>query len=309
MRVAVVGAGICGLTAAESLLERGHALTIYAAETEEQTTSRIATALLFPYAVPPTAGVKDAARATLEYFRALDGSAPGIRYQQHMHLSSDGAGLEDVMAFGGIYDGFRELAGGEIPGGYAAGWAFNTYFVDSRTFMPHLQARLVAGGARMVEARFSERAQIDDLREDVIVNCTGLGSRALFGDPLLYPVKGQLVYVDGPSVAFSAIHDGYYLLPRHDSCVLGGTKEHGVWDTGTDTGITAEIIRANQRIDPALNAARLVRSVAGLRPCRDGGPRLEVEDAGRKRIVHNYGHGGAGWTLAAGCAQWVASVV
>jgi glycine/D-amino acid oxidase-like deaminating enzyme len=54
---------------------------------------------------------------------------------------------------------------------------------------------------------------------------------------------------------------------------------------------------------PRLEEGRIVRAVAGLRPYRTGGPRLEVEELGGKRIVHNYGHGGAGVTLSWGSAE------
>ncbi len=44
----------------------------------------------------------------------------------------------------------------------------------------------------------------------------------------------------------------------------------------------------------------------GLRPFREGGVRLQIEPGGR--IVHNYGHGGAGVTLSWGCADEVADL-
>jgi D-amino-acid oxidase len=54
---------------------------------------------------------------------------------------------------------------------------------------------------------------------------------------------------------------------------------------------------------PRLEEGRILRAVVGLRPYRVGGPRLEVERVGGKRIAHNYGHGGAGVTLSWGCAE------
>ncbi|MDP9383942.1 MAG: hypothetical protein M3P50_01680, partial [Actinomycetota bacterium] len=45
---------------------------------------------------------------------------------------------------------------------------------------------------------------------------------------------------------------------------------------------------------------------AGLRPVREGGVRLEAEPLGDGLVIHDYGHGGAGWTLAWGCALEVA---
>jgi glycine/D-amino acid oxidase-like deaminating enzyme len=47
---------------------------------------------------------------------------------------------------------------------------------------------------------------------------------------------------------------------------------------------------------------RIFRITVCLRPFRAAGPRLEVERLGDKVIVHNYGHGGSGWSLSWGCA-------
>ncbi|MBS0188049.1 MAG: amino acid oxidase, partial [Planctomycetes bacterium] len=46
---------------------------------------------------------------------------------------------------------------------------------------------------------------------------------------------------------------------------------------------------------------------AGLRPYRPA-VRLEADQA-NPRIIHNYGHGGAGYTLCRGCAQAVAAMI
>ena len=47
----------------------------------------------------------------------------------------------------------------------------------------------------------------------------------------------------------------------------------------------------------------------GLRPCRRGGVRCEMEVMGSKTVVHNYGHGGSGITLSWGCAGEVLDIV
>jgi glycine/D-amino acid oxidase-like deaminating enzyme len=53
---------------------------------------------------------------------------------------------------------------------------------------------------------------------------------------------------------------------------------------------------------------RLFRITVCLRPFRAAGPRIEVEEVGRKRVVHNYGHGGSGWSLSWGSAQEAAAL-
>ena len=45
---------------------------------------------------------------------------------------------------------------------------------------------------------------------------------------------------------------------------------------------------------------RMFRITVCLRPFRAAGPRLDVERVGEKTVVHNYGHGGSGWSLSWG---------
>jgi D-amino-acid oxidase len=48
---------------------------------------------------------------------------------------------------------------------------------------------------------------------------------------------------------------------------------------------------------------RIFRITVCLRPFRAAGPRLDVEKVGEKTVVHNYGHGGSGWSLSWGSSS------
>jgi NADPH-dependent 2,4-dienoyl-CoA reductase/sulfur reductase-like enzyme len=50
---------------------------------------------------------------------------------------------------------------------------------------------------------------------------------------------------------------------------------------------------------------RIFRITVCLRPFRPAGPRMDVERVGEKVVVHNYGHGGSGWSLSWGSADAV----
>jgi glycine/D-amino acid oxidase-like deaminating enzyme len=50
------------------------------------------------------------------------------------------------------------------------------------------------------------------------------------------------------------------------------------------------------------SADRIVALHACTRPFRAQGPRIEAERIGRKTVIHNYGHGGSGWSLSWGAA-------
>jgi D-amino-acid oxidase len=47
---------------------------------------------------------------------------------------------------------------------------------------------------------------------------------------------------------------------------------------------------------------RIFRITVCLRPFRAAGPRIEAERVGDKTVIHNYGHGGSGWSLSWGSA-------
>lgn len=49
-----------------------------------------------------------------------------------------------------------------------------------------------------------------------------------------------------------------------------------------------------------LSADRIIKITVCTRPFRAAGPRLDVEQIGAKTVVHNYGHGGSGWSLSWG---------
>ena len=63
------------------------------------------------------------------------------------------------------------------------------------------------------------------------------------------------------------------------------------------------IVRRCAALRPQLAGARVLGHRVGLRPVRDA-VRLEREPlSGGRVLVHNYGHGGAGITVAWGCAE------
>ncbi|MFZ0683119.1 MAG: FAD-dependent oxidoreductase, partial [Candidatus Cybelea sp.] len=75
-------------------------------------------------------------------------------------------------------------------------------------------------------------------------------------------------------------------------------------------------LRAYAQVRPApplarvnVNAARVIRTVVGLRPFRRHGFVLRAEAFGSKSIVHNYGHGGGGFSLSWGCATLAADLL
>jgi len=90
--------------------------------------------------------------------------------------------------------------------------------------------------------------------------------------------------------------------------VLGGTAQEGDENAAVEPATAAAIRARCEAAVPALRGARVLREAVGLRPARPA-VRLETEARADGTIVHCYGHGGAGVTLAWGCADEVTALV
>ncbi|PWA29567.1 hypothetical protein CCH79_00007928 [Gambusia affinis] len=161
-------------------------------------------------------------------------------------------------------------------------------------------------GGRVEQRRVSSLQELGD-GFDLIVNCSGLGSRALVGDAGVYPVRGQVLKVEAPWLTHF-IRDGdgkTYIYPGVHSVTIGGTRQEGDWRLHVDGGDTASILERCGRLEPSLKKAKVLAEWVGLRPSRRN-PRVEREKVllqGRGvPVVHNYGHGGWGVTIAWGTA-------
>jgi len=147
-----------------------------------------------------------------------------------------------------------------------------------------------------------------DSKSDLVINCAGIGARDLVRDHDLEPHRGQVAIVpriEGLSCAIVCDDEPLmYAIPRAKDCVFGGTNEVSdnlAADPATTLRIVTECIRVLNIDKPPVLAERV-----GLRPFRKSGVRLErdlLRDG--RAVIHNYGHGGAGFTLSWGCAREV----
>jgi D-amino-acid oxidase len=205
--------------------------------------------------------------------------------------------------------------------------------IDTDVHMQWLLEEACRAGCRIIEGKVAgplaeqEAALARAFGADAVVNCTGLGARAL-GDALVFPVRGALVRIrnDGRSMprltqAHCVAHDGsgtdpgfLFVVPRgEDMVVLGGIVETDEWDLNIGLDNYEPVRAMYQRCveflpvlaHAAVDTAEPVR--VGLRPFRQGGVRLEQQPG--TRLVHNYGHGGSGVTLSWGCALEIADLV
>jgi D-amino-acid oxidase len=306
----VVGAGVVGLTAALRLVEDGWRVRVLAADPPRASTSAVAAAIWFPYRAAPQERVGGWAARSLGVLRDLarDRGA-GVVLRRCTELLRVAPALEPW---------WREAAGGavaptaaeELPEGYAAGWDVTLPVVVMPVHLGWLEDRLAAHGVTIEPRRL--RA-VEEAPGDLVVVCAGLGARDLVGDGALTPVRGQVVVVEDPGLERAWLDDETdparptYVIPRGRDCVLGGTAQAGAEDLEPDPAVAEDILARCVAIEPRLVGARVIGHRVGLRPARPA-VRLDAEEGGARRVLHCYGHGGAGVTLSWGCAEEVAAL-
>ncbi|HUP62771.1 MAG TPA: FAD-dependent oxidoreductase [Thermoanaerobaculia bacterium] len=268
MRIAIIGAGVSGLTCGVVLSEAGHEVTIFAKEIED-TTSHAAAAIWFPYHIA-SEHAERWAEETRGALIALTGEP--------------GAGVSMID-----FD--------------VNGETFRVPLMDTTRYLPYLRRR-VRGDVvqRELTREMLERFARD---HDVIVNCAGFGARELFGDDELVPGYGIAVIADRPAIERAVVTDEplMYVIPRTGDCILGG------YDSPLappESEVDAIVARCRAAV-PAVNGQ--IRGVKqGIRPVRPS-VRLERTELSGTPLIHNYGHGGAGFTVSWGCAWEVGRMV
>ncbi|MEU4129520.1 FAD-dependent oxidoreductase [Streptomyces wuyuanensis] len=312
--VIVVGGGVIGLTTAVELAERGRRVRLWTGRPAEATTSAVAGALWWPYRIEPEALVGAWSLTSLRVYEQL-AARPGETGVRLVTGVQSGVSPAELGPWAGELAGrVRELAPQERPAGVASGLRARLPLIDMPVHLGWLLARFEAAGGT-VELRTVRSLDEPAALAPVVVNCTGLGARDLVPDPGVIPVRGQLVLVENPGIdtwfaaADEASNDLTYFFPQPGRLVLGGTAVEGSWSPEPDPATAEAIVRRCARVRPEIAGAEILAHRVGLRPARSGGVRLAaVPGPHGTRLVHNYGHGGAGVTVAWGCARAAADL-
>jgi len=311
--VAIVGAGVSGLTCGVVLAERGFRTAIFAEEIGQHTTSGAAAAIWFPYDARPAEKVIPWALRTHEALVNLSRDLfAGVSIIELRQFSR--AREIDVPDWA-VPLGAQPVIPREVQGSlelFRSGFSLQIPLMDTTIYLDYLVKRFQnAGGSITPKARF-ERLEDVFPEFDLVINCAGIGARELIPDADLEPHRGQVAIVSKVNnLSCAIVCDDpplMYAIPRANDCVFGGTNEISD-DLDVDPDSTARILDECSHVLKMDKPNVLVERV-GLRPFRRSGVRLEYDRLRDGRtVVHNYGHGGAGFTLSWGCAEDVLRIV
>jgi len=207
----------------------------------------------------------------------------------------------------------RDCEEPELPDGFTDGWHYTAPLANMPVYLEYLHARFGRAGGTLEVSPVASLASLAG-QAPVIVNCSGAAARDLVPDPAVVPVRGQVVIAANPGIEeFLVSRDPeppwiVYMFPHGDTILLGGTNEEGNWDTDPKPEVAERIVAGCAAIEPRLRGVEILGHRVGLRPWRPE-VRLESEPLGESVLWHNYGHGGAGISMAWGCAAEITSAV
>ena len=272
-QVAVIGCGALGLTAALQILRAGAPVVIYAAERTPYTRSARATGVWSPdsriaaeSAVSvdfPARWEAMARRSWVDHhaFVGLDGDPVKFIDQYSLHDKPGGGGSVGPEPTSGRV-GFvrygdrlndltphsRALRRDEHPFPVATAEIGPVMTFNVAEYARQLTEAFLMEGGRIVQRVFNHPSELAALVEPVIVNCTGYGARALFGDESVIPVRGQIAWLTPqPELTYAIWYRGIGMVPRADGIVIQANGRSQMVGYGV-TGETPDRAEAEQAL-------------------------------------------------------------
>lgn len=258
---AVIGGGVMGLSTARLLQLRGAKVTLYTDQLPPETTSNVAGAQCWPVSVFDNSGRTpafeaqyiEAAHFSFRYFQRLVNPRWGVRWIPNYYLHDEEPENRWIDGPGGVLHdmqvGFKDFGPGEhiFPAAYAR--RFYTMMIEPSIYLSTLLGEVQGAGAAIEIRRFANAEEILRLPQQVIFNCSGLGARDLFQDQELIPIKGQLsILMPQPQVNYNLISGPFYMFPRTDGVILGGTFNRNQWDLAPEDGVRRWVLEGQRAV-------------------------------------------------------------
>ncbi len=307
--IAIIGAGISGMSTAFLLTQKNHRITIYAKAFSPNITSNRAAAFWFPYHIRnDRRGIRWCHISYMYYKKLAKQKDTGISMHQLIKVLRKGVKEEESVWIDFMPSGsYRVMYSNELQPGIAKGYDIIVPLIETQIFLPWLQKQLQQSGVELIEKEINNLSELTS-SYDLVINCSALGAGKLCNDDSVIPVRGQVgllapknnlpIYLDNEKML--------YVVPRKDAIIVGGTYEERVETETTEPSTIERILNNAYEIFPELKQQKVIGSWAGLRPYRT---EVRVEHEEGTNIIHNYGHGGSGFTLSFGCAEEISAIV
>ncbi|CAI2177475.1 403_t:CDS:2 [Funneliformis geosporum] len=344
LKINIVGAGVIGLTTANSLLGRGCRVKIIARDFPNDINPRYTSTL---------AGADWRSFASREdiYQQKLD-KETFFHFWKLAEEDSKRTGIMRIDDFCEYYEeefeppwfkkeifettwakernlSYQNIEKNNLPPGASFGVKHQTVSINPTKYLNYLFDEFVSSGGNWEKKTISGFEEVIGEETNVAINCTGLGAESLVKEnekKKIYPISGQVIIAKmklSDPIGFKFKRKSgqkTYFITRSKlsneeekyEVVLGGTYDERSSQIEPDSQTTQEIIQGCKEVRPDLFAKELeiVSVNRGLRPYREGGVRIESESFGGKGLIcHNYGHGGQGFQSSYGSANEVIKIL
>ncbi len=308
--ILIAGAGISGLSVATVLTEAGYKVKIISSSFSPNITSDRAAAFWFPYHISHQKKCIPWCQESYQNYEKLSHiPSSGISMVKLIKVLRTGADEKEPVWKLFMPEGScKEMDKKNLPpGDYLTCYEIIVPLIETQIFLPYLKNNLIENGVEFINRQINN-LEVLSAEAKIVVNCTGLGSRELCHDTQLIPVKGQVALL-APLHGMDIFLDNekpLYIVPRRDAIIVGGTYQENIFTETTEENVLEKILQNAYEVFPSLKNQKLLGSWAGLRPYRR---EVRVERESGTNIIHNYGHGGSGFTLAFGSAGVVKKII
>lgn len=308
-QVVVLGAGVSGLTSAVALCLAGCDVEVHAAEGPSQTTSALAAAIWHPfYQAPDFVYLARAGKTYATMTRLAEDASSGIRMRALTEYFRHDAG---APWWAECARRLSRVAPHNVPEGFACAYRMDVPVADAAVYLRYLMNTFLDAGGRCVLTRVDDPIPLLD-QADWVVNCCGYGSRRFGDDDLALSRAVVLRAASDPCVNGCFIDDSdpvapSYIVDRGHDVILGGTADAELTSTLVGNARIDDIVERCSRLCEGVTRLRVIEARVGFRPVRR--TVRVARDSRHARLLHNYGHGGGGFTLSWGCADDVVRMV
>ena len=337
-KVLVVGAGVVGLSTAYVLCQQGFQVSLLSGNRPTQTTSAVAAAYWAPYWVGEyqRKWAKDSLKELQQLAMHRLGSICVTRFEEWLSPEGYGELMEELEQaywwrdLDGIHFRIESMPREEfMPNGlpltgtrkFEQRVVFQSPVARMPDYLAYLENDLATRFQVEIQYRWVDDLSVLKAEADFVVNCTGWGAKVLVRDDeatrQMRLLAGHVVRATGVQFATAiSLHRGefrnrpMYYVPRSgtiDDVICGGTAIEVHETPNPREPLTFRLEQECEQVWqrcvsvlPHLQDVNARESLVGLRPVRNV-VRVE-QDLNHPWLFHNYGHGGAGLTLAHGTA-------